>query len=67
MLPVDRRASAKSGKTVRVSTHAVRFPSDPPETLLEENDVAVLLRSDSLDSSPTATMRLFAGWTECSV
>jgi hypothetical protein len=28
---------------------AVRFPSDPPETLLEENEVAILLRSDSRD------------------
>ena len=28
---------------------AVRFPSDPHETLLEENDVAILLRSDSRD------------------
>ena len=28
---------------------AVRFPSDPDETLLEENEVAILLRSDSRD------------------
>ena len=28
---------------------AVRFPSDPHETVLEENEVAVLLRSDSRD------------------
>ena len=49
-LPVDTRASAKSGKTVRALVNAVRFPSDPPETLLEENDVAVLLRSDSRDA-----------------
>jgi hypothetical protein len=25
---------------------AVRFPSDPPSTVLERNDVAVVLRSD---------------------
>src|SRR5256885_17163949 len=28
---------------------AVRFPSDPHETVLERNDVAILLRSDSRD------------------
>ena len=28
---------------------AVRFPSDPEETVLEDNDVAILLRSDSRD------------------
>jgi len=41
--PYDRRA----GKTALLP--AVRFPSDPHETLLEENDVAILLRSDSRD------------------
>ena len=28
---------------------AVRFPSDPPETILEQNDAVLLLRSDHLD------------------
>ncbi len=58
-LPVDTRASAKSGKTVRALDKAVRFPSDPPETLLEENDVAVLLRSDSRDSITDGANALF--------
>ena len=58
-LPVDTRASAKSGKTVRALDHAVRFPSDPPETLLEENDVAVLLRSDSRDAIADGANALF--------
>ena len=31
-LPVDTRASATAGKTVRALADAVRFPSDPPET-----------------------------------
>ena len=39
-LPHDLRA----GKSVLLD--AVRFPSDPEETVLESNDVAVLLRSD---------------------
>jgi len=48
-LPLDRRASATRGTAVRVLEDAVRFPSDPESTRLEQNDVAVLLRSDSLD------------------
>jgi hypothetical protein len=43
-IPVDRRASVK--KPTRVLLDAVRFPSDPHETVLEQNEVAVLLRSD---------------------
>jgi hypothetical protein len=39
--PYDRRARKAA------LLPAVRFPSDPHETLLEENDVAILLRSDS--------------------
>jgi hypothetical protein len=40
-LPFDHRA----GKPVLLP--ARRFPSDPDDTILEENDVAILLRSDS--------------------
>jgi hypothetical protein len=58
-MPVDTRASAAAGKTVRALESAVRFPSDPPETLLEEDDVAVLLRSDSLDSIADGANALF--------
>jgi len=47
-IPVDRRASATRGHEVRVLEHAIRFPTDPPTTQLEANDVAVLFRSDSL-------------------
>ena len=39
----------RRGREVRVVEDAPRFPSDPDEPLLEQNDVAVLLRSDSLD------------------
>ena len=45
-LPVDRRASGAKGRTVPALLDAVRFPSDPDDTILEENDVAILLRSD---------------------
>jgi hypothetical protein len=42
-LPWDRRARKEA------LLEAIRFPSDPDETVLEQNDVAVLLRSDSLE------------------
>lgn len=48
-LPIDRRASSRSRGVVHVLEHARRFPSDPPDTILEHNDLAVLLRSDDLD------------------
>jgi hypothetical protein len=38
---------------------AVRFPSDPDETVLEENEVAILLRSDSPDHVAHAARVLF--------
>ena len=47
-LPLDMRATRTRGKRVRVLEDAIRFPSDPDSTILEQNDVAVLLRSDSL-------------------
>jgi hypothetical protein len=52
-LPLDRRA----GKSVLPPSR--RFPSDPPDTLLERNDLAVLLRSDSLDHIADARKALF--------
>ena len=58
-LPLDARASAAAGKPVRALENAVRFPSDPSDTLLEENDVAVLLRSDSLANIAGGAKALF--------
>src|SRR5439155_5394216 len=51
--PHDRRAR----KPALLS--AVRFPSDPHETLLEENEVAILLRSDSRNHLADAAQVLF--------
>jgi hypothetical protein len=48
-LPVDRRASADTGKTVSALLPAQRFPSDPSTTILERNDLVLLVRSDSRD------------------
>ena len=58
-LPVDLRATEAAGKRVRALEDSIRFPSDPPETVLDENDVAVLLRSDSLDTIADGSRALF--------
>jgi hypothetical protein len=58
-LPVDRRASASRGRRLRVLEDAERFPSDPDDTILEHNDVAVLLRGDDLAALAAAQRRLF--------
>src|SRR5204862_5640293 len=52
--PYDRRADKEA------LLPAVRFPSDPHETVLEENDVAILLRSDSRDHLADAAKVLFS-------
>jgi hypothetical protein len=52
-LPFDHRA----GKPALLP--ARRFPSDPHDTILEQNDVAILLRSDSRDHIDDARKRLF--------
>jgi hypothetical protein len=53
-LPLDRRAD----KSVLLPGR--RFPSDPASMVLESNDVAVLLRSDSRDHIDAAHKALFA-------
>ena len=51
--PYDRRARKPA------LLAAVRFPSDPQETLLEDNEVAILLRSDSSRHIADAAGALF--------
>jgi hypothetical protein len=58
-IPVDRRATKTKRKPVPVLLDAIRFPSDPHETILEANDVAVLLRSDSLGHIAAGSKALF--------
>ncbi len=53
LLPHDLRAKAPAVLDGR------RFPSDPDDTVLEQNDVAVLLRSDTLDHIDHAHKALF--------
>jgi hypothetical protein len=57
-LPVDRRASRAEGRDVRALLDAERFPSDPDDTILEQNDAALLLRSDSLERIAEASRSL---------
>ena len=52
-LPFDRRADKAGAAADR------RFPSDPNATVLESNDVAVLLRSDRRDHIDAARKALF--------
>ena len=58
-LPLDRRATRTRGRPVRALEDAIRFPSDTDATILEQNDVAVLLRSDSLAHLAEGAKRLF--------
>ena len=58
-LPVDRRATATRGHEVRALEDSIRFPTDSDTTLLEANDVAVLLRSDSLAHVGVGAKALF--------
>jgi hypothetical protein len=60
-LPVDRRASKAAGGKVGALLDAIRFPSDPGATILERNDAALLLRSDSLDRIADASHTLVKG------
>ena len=60
-VPVDRRASEAEGGEMRVLLDAIRFPSDPEDTILEDNEVAILLRSDNLDAIGAGAEALFGG------
>ena len=59
-LPIDLQASRRVGRKVPVLVDAVRFPSDADTTVLESNDVVVLLRSDVRSHVTTARERLLA-------
>ena len=60
-LPVDLRASRTTRARVRALSDAIRFPSDPSDTILEANDVAVLLRSDVRAHIDDGERTLFRG------
>ncbi len=58
-LPLDLRATRAQRRSVRVLEPPRRFPSDPDDVILEDNDVAVLLRSDALAHIHLAASALF--------
>jgi hypothetical protein len=63
-LPIDVATSKTAGHTVYALQEARTFPSDQPPpgfgpVRLEQNDVAILLRSDSLANIASATNALF--------
>jgi hypothetical protein len=63
-LPVDVATSQKQNQKVYAVQEAMTFPSDQPPAgfgpvRLEQNDVVVILRSDSLDNIMSATNSLF--------
>lgn len=58
-LPLDTRAAADAGQAVPALLDAIRFPSDPPTLVLEQNDLAVRLASDSLDNIAAGADAIF--------
>jgi hypothetical protein len=60
-IPVDRRASRTHERPVTALVEAVRFPSDPHETILEDNDAAFLFRGDRREDVEGAAKSVFGG------
>jgi hypothetical protein len=59
-LPIDRRASRSGDRPVSALLPAQRFPSDPDKLVLENNEVAILLRSDHREHVAEGAEELFA-------
>jgi hypothetical protein len=59
-LPVDRRAST-TRHSRKALLDAIRFPSDPEETILEDNDAVFLLRSDRFEHIQAGSDRIVDG------
>lgn len=57
-LPVDRRASTPRRRRLAL-LDAIRFPSDPEDVLLEENDAVFLLRSDRQEHIQEGAQAIF--------
>jgi hypothetical protein len=58
-LPTDVQATKRDGKHREAVLDAVRFPSDPESTRLEQNLVCVLFRSDSLEHIAAGARAVF--------
>lgn len=60
-MPVDRRASGPGRRPTPVLLQSPAFPSDPAGLILEQNDVAFIFNSDSLDHVDSASAAIFSG------
>ena len=60
-LPVNLTASQANNETTLAILDAIAFASDPPEVVLEQNDMAFVLASDHLDNIASASDALFNG------
>jgi hypothetical protein len=58
-LPIDRQASDAAGVRVPVLVPAFAFDSDDPSVVLEDNDLALLFRSDSISTVGKAADEVF--------
>ncbi len=61
LLPIDLVASQSNQETTSAIQNAITFASDPPGTILEQNDLAFVFASDHLDHITTASDALFNG------
>ncbi|MGH9172627.1 MAG: DUF7405 family protein [Acidimicrobiales bacterium] len=60
-MPLDVSGSALQGAYRPVLLPSVRFASDPKDTILENNDIAVVMASDSLPHLAAAYSAVFGG------
>jgi hypothetical protein len=58
-LPVDTGASKTAGQAVSALEDVTPFPSDSPDLLLEQNDVAFVFQSDSLERIAAGANAIF--------
>jgi hypothetical protein len=58
-VPIDRRATKSADRPVSALLDSPRFPSDPDDTILEANDVAILIRSDHREHVADGAKTLF--------
>jgi hypothetical protein len=58
-LPVDLRASKAKGERTLALLDAIRFPSDPDDLVLEQNEVAAFFRSNTSQNVRAASKALF--------
>jgi hypothetical protein len=60
-LPIDNRASVARDQPTLALLDAIKFPSDPDDLILEQNDAVVLLRSDHSENLEDAHHALIDG------